>query len=506
MNFDMPRVELANKFTTRYARNNKSKTKKNMRCFPHCCPEGHRANGYCGSPIWAKIGSPGSLTGSFDSEELKSFVVVGGIQCNEDPAWCSFGSVINETEIGVQEVVVGTPDEDGVFEISPGNRKGWAYAWNANSFRGTAQHKFWIHCFKRAPGGTLVCIGCTSSSEFEVCSSKRSIVRNVAGGNLKVSKASVATAERKRTAASRKRHNQEMKAAADAINQQQQAYYMVQQSLPMMPLAMHMPKMPGMPMLGQLQQQLLHQDPEARRTQSLLLQQKIQHLELKLNEIESVQLQQPYSSSRFEGIARNQEASSATDGLAKRMKVEGSFLHARKLASASAMGSSNQHQWVCSAFDRLAQEKTNLEMLMENFTLDDNIASKGNASKMELNRLNALADALCSEQPADRGVGIRERWEGDTLDGKADDRTLDAPTSRSLPAQASSMTSSSEAPPMRPMGAHDEGRHMMGVQVYGSLNRPPSVAMRSLVASLSFSGLVRIGLFIQWRLQSTLSP
>jgi hypothetical protein len=40
-----PEVSLLNKFKTRYARNNKSKTKKNMRCFPHCSHAGHKEKG-----------------------------------------------------------------------------------------------------------------------------------------------------------------------------------------------------------------------------------------------------------------------------------------------------------------------------------------------------------------------------------------------------------------------------------------------------------------------------
>jgi hypothetical protein len=81
-------LELINDFTTLYARNNKSKIKTNMRCFPHCCASGHKENGFCGSPIRVKINSMGSVV---RPDELPSLIMVGGINCDEESPWCATG-------------------------------------------------------------------------------------------------------------------------------------------------------------------------------------------------------------------------------------------------------------------------------------------------------------------------------------------------------------------------------------------------------------------------------
>ena len=38
-------------FSDGYARNNKAKSSKNMRCFPDCCHNGHISNGFCGQDV-----------------------------------------------------------------------------------------------------------------------------------------------------------------------------------------------------------------------------------------------------------------------------------------------------------------------------------------------------------------------------------------------------------------------------------------------------------------------
>lgn len=50
---DIQVMEYHNKFEAEYLRNNKSKTVKNIRCFPSCCQNGmtHIKSGFCGSSI-----------------------------------------------------------------------------------------------------------------------------------------------------------------------------------------------------------------------------------------------------------------------------------------------------------------------------------------------------------------------------------------------------------------------------------------------------------------------
>jgi hypothetical protein len=92
------------------------------RCFPHCCPDGHRQAGFCGSPIRAKL-----LTASgaaYTHEDLASIVIYGGLQCDEQAQLLNFGSRVQEADFAGTELACGVHTRENVFEISPGNRKG----------------------------------------------------------------------------------------------------------------------------------------------------------------------------------------------------------------------------------------------------------------------------------------------------------------------------------------------------------------------------------------------
>lgn len=42
-------------FFREYLRNNKANGMKNLRCFPHCCAEGHHDSGFCGSSVDVEV-------------------------------------------------------------------------------------------------------------------------------------------------------------------------------------------------------------------------------------------------------------------------------------------------------------------------------------------------------------------------------------------------------------------------------------------------------------------
>jgi len=44
-----------------YVRNNKRGGLKNLRCFPHCLPEGHNPLGFCGSSIYTRVWLPSTV-------------------------------------------------------------------------------------------------------------------------------------------------------------------------------------------------------------------------------------------------------------------------------------------------------------------------------------------------------------------------------------------------------------------------------------------------------------
>ena len=48
---------LTNSFQAIYVRNNKSKTKKNMRCFPQCVKTGHTYTSFCGNAAHVRLDS-----------------------------------------------------------------------------------------------------------------------------------------------------------------------------------------------------------------------------------------------------------------------------------------------------------------------------------------------------------------------------------------------------------------------------------------------------------------
>ena len=61
------------KFGSLYQRNNKGKTQKNLRCYPHCGSR-HNVFGYCGTKILVDIHLPAALTGIQAFAEFHPYV------------------------------------------------------------------------------------------------------------------------------------------------------------------------------------------------------------------------------------------------------------------------------------------------------------------------------------------------------------------------------------------------------------------------------------------------
>jgi hypothetical protein len=183
-------MDIINPFSSAYVRNNKSKTKKNMRCFPQCCESGHNMKGFCGMPIRMRVSSV-----VCDKEQLGSLMVLGGIQCNKKKVACTIGTEIHETKVTefceTNELIQGTTvahcgEFSGMYVISPGTRKSWNYAWNTDNCRGRVCHFFSAFCFRQSSSnpGFLECVGSCTSRGFEVCCSKRS-ARGTTPGTVK---------------------------------------------------------------------------------------------------------------------------------------------------------------------------------------------------------------------------------------------------------------------------------------------------------------------------------
>jgi hypothetical protein len=171
-------LEICNAFAVMYQRNNKSKIKKNMRCFPRCAEAGHREKGFCGNSIHLNITSS-----VLSSEELRTCVVLGGLHCDLDEVWCKAGATVENSYL---EMLVKNPDVlqgtavmssgsfTNQFRISPSNNKGWSYMTNTNKCRGKVCHKFCAVAFVRVPQSSLLkCVGVVNSIRFDVNSAKR---------------------------------------------------------------------------------------------------------------------------------------------------------------------------------------------------------------------------------------------------------------------------------------------------------------------------------------------
>jgi hypothetical protein len=161
-----------------YVRNNKSKTTKNMRCFPQCLPAGHTDRHFCGCPVEARIIAP-ALS---NKEEL---LVFGGIWCAIAEMPFVIGQKVKMEALtsyaesnGMTQGfwATGGGETRNVYAIFPGMSSGWNYLWNTNQGRGKVCHFFSVMCFKPSveTPGFLECVGVGNSTEFEVCSSKRS--------------------------------------------------------------------------------------------------------------------------------------------------------------------------------------------------------------------------------------------------------------------------------------------------------------------------------------------
>jgi hypothetical protein len=80
-------VQFSHGFKPSYIRNNKSKAKKHMRCFPHCKESGHTTSGFCGQGVQISCSSE-----AFDSEELKErLLVLGELRCSLEQQRCVVG-------------------------------------------------------------------------------------------------------------------------------------------------------------------------------------------------------------------------------------------------------------------------------------------------------------------------------------------------------------------------------------------------------------------------------
>jgi hypothetical protein len=172
-----------------YKRNNKAKSKKNLRCFPDCRPNGHQKNGYCGRPVIVEVVYDTASTKDLDFMAFCELRCVDDISSNVHTV--SLGKNFAYEDILSQSR--GTGSRPGVKALHPWfpgfiiasnpipnttkvhttfsfnyKNQGWLYPWKAQS-RPNTKHE--LHIFILAGSKQLplcTCICSLSSPAFHI--------------------------------------------------------------------------------------------------------------------------------------------------------------------------------------------------------------------------------------------------------------------------------------------------------------------------------------------------
>ena len=152
-------------FQSTYTRNNKSSERKNIRCFPHCCGDGHRERSFCGSALTAVYVGSAECTmalGRFEPSQALSFHV--GTDLTMSPMVGSF------REWYTAKLELNNSQQ---FTFQP---KSWHYGVHLDR-NNPLQHVFRVYVFN----AQLCCIDTLTSPSFTLnCSRKlRSKAQNV---------------------------------------------------------------------------------------------------------------------------------------------------------------------------------------------------------------------------------------------------------------------------------------------------------------------------------------
>jgi hypothetical protein len=173
-------LQFTSTFNSSYVRNNKSKAKKHVRCFPRCCAAGHSDTQFCGESVGVKVTS-----NEISSEELKSLHIFGCFISHKDAPICNVGQTLSKSGLSslvqAKHMISGSPLEicgvfSGTFDLSSNNGalglNGWNYLNSTNQTRGQTCHAFQAFCFVPSGPGFL-CVAMIFSSPFQISSTKR---------------------------------------------------------------------------------------------------------------------------------------------------------------------------------------------------------------------------------------------------------------------------------------------------------------------------------------------
>ena len=190
------RFAAGTRFADHYKRNNKTKGRKNLRCFPDCRLAGHVKTGYCGRPVECDVtydavaandlnimafceflddGKPGTTVGrTFQFSEIVTNSRGTGHNPGDSALHPWFPGAVIASSIDSQKGLVNTQ-----FAFNKA-KQGWHYAWQSHGPRGHGSGrstKHTLHIFILAGHKTsslFTCVCELSSPTFEVhCRRKR---------------------------------------------------------------------------------------------------------------------------------------------------------------------------------------------------------------------------------------------------------------------------------------------------------------------------------------------
>lgn len=175
-------------FCTRYQRNNKKYSLKNLRCFPSCSSV-HKEKGFCGTPVKFKVNTNDSSSSIFCFAEFLSFEDKIPSGCTTEtcqPLQIKIGSKLslssaisrcrtkknpgNPWLIGTEET-----KDSLIFNFNKAKR-GWHYGWQSNKHTCDTLHCFRVYIFSRqvnirtgessSSSSNLICQNIFDSSKF----------------------------------------------------------------------------------------------------------------------------------------------------------------------------------------------------------------------------------------------------------------------------------------------------------------------------------------------------
>jgi hypothetical protein len=190
-----------------YKRNNKGKGRKNMRCFPACCANGHVASGYCGRPVtvntacdcdaakgldllaFCEIRQHYDTSAPLDRVSLgKEYTVAEIMERSRGPDHNPGKTVLHPWFPGV--VLSSSTDKPTnqvhkTFSFNYRNQ-GWHYAWHAQS-RQSTKHELTVFILAGSKDSNyFTCVSEVSSPTFTItCRRKTRMIQEAAAAAAK---------------------------------------------------------------------------------------------------------------------------------------------------------------------------------------------------------------------------------------------------------------------------------------------------------------------------------